>query len=136
MKCERCCRREEATYRVRSDVIDMKVCGSCANEATRLGIAVEVLVGGGRKGNGEKSELELRDYRSELLPLRLKESHCHFFFSADHSVSQRLTSPLAIAHARDAQIISWRHQHMNEMLLIFSVGVVAGIVLGILMVHE
>jgi hypothetical protein len=43
MKCERCCRREEATYRVRSDVIDMKVCGSCTNEATRLGIAVEVL---------------------------------------------------------------------------------------------
>jgi protein-arginine kinase activator protein McsA len=68
MKCERCCRREEATYRVRSDVIDMKVCASCANEATRLGIAVEVLVGGGRKHNGEKSELELRDYRSELLP--------------------------------------------------------------------
>ena len=63
MKCERC-RREEATYRVRSDVIDMKVCGSCANEATRLGIAVEVLGGGGR----EKSELDLRDYRSELLP--------------------------------------------------------------------
>ena len=68
MKCQRCCRREEAAYRVRSDVIDMKVCGSCANEATRLGIAVEVLVGGGRKRNGEKSELELRDYRSELLP--------------------------------------------------------------------
>ena len=66
MKCERCCRREEATYRVRSDVIDMKVCGSCANEATRLGIAVEVLVGGKRKGSGEKSER--RDYHSELLP--------------------------------------------------------------------
>ena len=68
MKCERCCGRQEAVYRVRSDVIDMKVCGSCAAEATRLGITVEVLVGGGRKGNGEKSEFELRDYRSELLP--------------------------------------------------------------------
>jgi hypothetical protein len=45
----------------------MKVCGSCAAEATRLGITVEVLVGGGRKGNGEKSEFEIRDYRSELL---------------------------------------------------------------------
>ena len=56
MKCERCCRREELTYRVRSDVIDMKVCGSCADEARRLGIAVEVLVGGGRKRNGESSE--------------------------------------------------------------------------------
>jgi hypothetical protein len=68
MKCQRCSGREEATYRVRSDVIDMKVCGSCAAEATRLGIAVEVLGGGERKGNGDKSELELRDYRSELLP--------------------------------------------------------------------
>jgi len=27
-------------------------------------------------------------------------------------------------------------QHMNEMLLIFSAGLVAGIILGILMVHE
>ena len=68
MKCQRCCRREEATYRVRSDVIDMKVCAACAEEARRLGIAVEVLGGEERKGNGEKSELELRDYRSELLP--------------------------------------------------------------------
>jgi hypothetical protein len=68
MKCERCCGREEATYRVRSDVIDMKVCAACADEASRLGIAVEVLGGGERKGNGAKSELELRDYRSELLP--------------------------------------------------------------------
>jgi hypothetical protein len=46
----------------------MKVCAACAYEATRLGITVEVLGGGGRKGNGEKRELELRDYRSELLP--------------------------------------------------------------------
>ena len=64
MKCQRCCGREEATYRVRSDVIDMKVCAACAHEAGRLGIAIEVLGGGGR----EKSELELRDYQSELLP--------------------------------------------------------------------
>ena len=68
MKCERCRGREEAAYRVRSDVIDMKVCGACAAEARRLGIGVEVLGGAERKGNGEKSELELRDYRSELLP--------------------------------------------------------------------
>ena len=64
MKCQRCCGREKAVYRVRSDVIDMKVCAACADEARRLGIAVEVLGGGGR----EKSEPELRDYRSELLP--------------------------------------------------------------------
>ena len=68
MKCQRGCGREEATYRVRSDVIDMKVCAACADEARRLGIAVEVLSGEERKGNGEKSKFELRDYRSELLP--------------------------------------------------------------------
>jgi hypothetical protein len=68
MKCQRCCGHEEATYRVRSDVIDMKVCAACADEARRLGIAVEVLDGEERKGNGEKSKLEHRDYRSELLP--------------------------------------------------------------------
>jgi hypothetical protein len=67
MKCQRCCGREEAAYRVRSDVIDMKVCAACADEARRLGIAVEVLGGGERKGNGEKSELERRDDRSEVL---------------------------------------------------------------------
>jgi hypothetical protein len=68
MKCQRCCGHEEATYRVRSDVIDMKVCAACAAEARRLGIVVEVLGGGERKGNVENSEREVRDYRSELLP--------------------------------------------------------------------
>ena len=68
MNCQRCYEREEATYRVRSDVIDMKVCAACADEARRLGIVVEVLSGEQRKGNGEKSKFELRDYRSELLP--------------------------------------------------------------------
>jgi hypothetical protein len=68
MKCQRCVRGEEATYRVHSDVIDMKVCAACADEARRLGLAVKVLGDGERKGNGEKSEIEVRDYRSELLP--------------------------------------------------------------------
>ena len=43
MKCQRCCRHEEARYRVHSELIDMKVCGACAAEAGRLGIAVELL---------------------------------------------------------------------------------------------
>jgi hypothetical protein len=43
MKCQRCVRGEEATYRVRSDVIDMKVCAACADEARRLGLVVEPL---------------------------------------------------------------------------------------------
>ena len=66
MKCQRCMSGQEATYRVRSDVIDMEVCAACADEARRLGLAVEVLGGEERKGNREKSEL--RDYRSEFTP--------------------------------------------------------------------
>jgi protein-arginine kinase activator protein McsA len=45
MKCERCRGREEAAYRVRSDVIDMKVCAACADEARNLGLAVEAIDG-------------------------------------------------------------------------------------------
>ena len=68
MKCQRCWRNEDATYRVRSDVIDIKVCAACADEALALGITVEVLDAGAGKGDAGKSEFELRDYRSELSP--------------------------------------------------------------------
>lgn len=43
MKCQRCLSGEEATYRAYTDVMEMKVCGTCAREARRLGIAVETL---------------------------------------------------------------------------------------------
>jgi hypothetical protein len=43
---------KEAKYRVYSDLIDMKVCETCADEARRLGIAVEVLDDGKQKNNG------------------------------------------------------------------------------------
>jgi protein-arginine kinase activator protein McsA len=42
MKCQRCL-RNEARYRVYTDVIDMKVCVACAEEARGLRIPVEVL---------------------------------------------------------------------------------------------
>ncbi len=42
MKCQRCS-SDEATYRVYTDIMDMKVCFACAEEACTLGIAVEVL---------------------------------------------------------------------------------------------
>jgi hypothetical protein len=67
MKCQRCL-NSKAVYRVYTDAIDMKVCATCAEEAGRLGIAVEVLDGGTGKGDGGKCESKLRDYRSELLP--------------------------------------------------------------------
>jgi hypothetical protein len=40
MICQRCS-RHEAAFRVYSDLIDMKVCFTCAAEADKLGIAVE-----------------------------------------------------------------------------------------------
>ena len=45
MNCQRCL-NGEAAYRVHTDAIDMKVCAACVAEARRLGIAVQVLVGG------------------------------------------------------------------------------------------
>ena len=43
MKCERCLSTDgkSAEFRVRSDVIDLKVCPMCAIEARVLGSAVE-----------------------------------------------------------------------------------------------
>src|SRR5262245_43475028 len=43
MECQRCSTGKEAKYRVYTDIIDMKVCAACADEARRLGIGVEVL---------------------------------------------------------------------------------------------
>jgi hypothetical protein len=43
MECQRCLLGKEAKYRVYTDIIDMKVCETCADEARRLGIAVEPL---------------------------------------------------------------------------------------------
>jgi hypothetical protein len=56
MKCQRCLSGEEASCRVRSDVIDMKVCAVCADEARRLRLTVEALGDEGRRGTGEKRE--------------------------------------------------------------------------------
>src|SRR4249919_1008533 len=52
MECQRCLLGKEVKYRVYSDLIDMKVCETCADEARRLGIAVEVLDDGKQKNNG------------------------------------------------------------------------------------
>ena len=63
MKCQRkCLSGEEASYRVRSDLIDIKVCAACADEARRLRLTVEALGDEGRRGTGEKRECEVRDY--------------------------------------------------------------------------
>jgi hypothetical protein len=66
MKCQRCL-RSEAAYRVHSDAIDMKVCAACADEAKRLGIAVEVL-GPAEGGGSGKTSSNPGIYRSEFSP--------------------------------------------------------------------
>src|SRR5262245_46938809 len=45
MKCERCGRNRETTYRVHTDTMDMKVCAVCAREARKLKIPIERLGG-------------------------------------------------------------------------------------------
>jgi hypothetical protein len=42
----------EAKYRVYTDIIDMKVCAACADEARKLGIAVKILDDGKGENNG------------------------------------------------------------------------------------
>jgi hypothetical protein len=61
MKCQRCLKDAEATCRVYTDVIDMKVCSACADEARRLGIAVEAL-------GLTPSEQKLRRWRTKTGP--------------------------------------------------------------------
>jgi len=43
---------KEAKYRIYSDIIDMKVCATCADEARRLGLTVEPLDNGKQKKDG------------------------------------------------------------------------------------
>jgi hypothetical protein len=43
MKCERCIEGKKARYRVYSDVMDLKVCASCATEAQSLRLSIEIL---------------------------------------------------------------------------------------------
>jgi len=42
MKCQRCL-SGEAIYHVYTEAMEMEVCATCASEARRLGIAIEVL---------------------------------------------------------------------------------------------
>jgi hypothetical protein len=43
MQCERCRSGAEAILRVRTDILNMMVCGACADEARIIGIPVVAL---------------------------------------------------------------------------------------------
>ncbi len=47
MKCERCdsMRGAQAVAVIRSEILNLKVCGPCAKEASDLGLHVEALYG-------------------------------------------------------------------------------------------
>ncbi|HUK41711.1 MAG TPA: hypothetical protein VLX11_11720 [Candidatus Acidoferrales bacterium] len=66
MKCERCIEGRKARYRVYSDVMDMKVCASCAAEAQSLRLTIEVLP------QDDLVEVDSRFSRSQLLPVDLQ----------------------------------------------------------------
>jgi hypothetical protein len=51
MECQRCLLGKEAKYRVYTEAMEMKVCRTCAEEARRLGIAVEPLDDGKGKSS-------------------------------------------------------------------------------------
>ena len=59
MECQRCLTGKEAKYRVYTDIIDMKVCATCAEEARRLGIAVEPL--DDEKARGSRTVCDVLD---------------------------------------------------------------------------
>jgi len=52
MKCQRCIEGKEVRYRVYSDVMDLKVCRSCATEARSLRLTIELLHPDEVKSNG------------------------------------------------------------------------------------
>jgi hypothetical protein len=51
----------EATYRVYSDAMEMKVCAACAAEAQRLGLAIELLHPGERTKASGKSDFSANE---------------------------------------------------------------------------
>jgi hypothetical protein len=69
MKCERCWRGDEAKFRVHTDIIDMKVCAACADQARTLGIAVDVLNRREARNDQGKSEFAVCDYKLKFSPL-------------------------------------------------------------------
>ena len=41
MRCERCLKKTDTSYRAYTEVLNMKVCADCAAQAKQLGIAIE-----------------------------------------------------------------------------------------------
>ncbi len=82
MECQRCLTGKEAKYRVYTDLIDMKVCEACADEARRLGIAVEVL-------DREKKK-QRNGLRQLLFPLEHAAGKLHRFTHSCHQKAQRM----------------------------------------------
>lgn len=65
MKCERCgfMDRRNAEFRVRTDVIDLKICRKCAIAARALGLAVDPLT----KSHGLRTAVQEKVMDPEFL---------------------------------------------------------------------
>lgn len=56
MKCQRCIEAEEATHRVYSDVMELRVCSACAAEAAILRLGIDLLPPDEEKEDSVKNE--------------------------------------------------------------------------------
>ena len=70
MLCERCWRNNPAKFRVVTDVLDIKVCADCVEEALRLGLQVVLLNDFTPQANGPRNQSE------ELDRLAHHSRHC------------------------------------------------------------
>lgn len=62
MKCQRCANDKEAEFRVVSDIMDIKVCADCADEARSLGTSLKVVEITKTKSDQSMSTAAARDY--------------------------------------------------------------------------
>ena len=61
MLCERCWRNNPAKFRVVTDVLDIKVCADCVEEALRLGLPVVLFNDFTPQANGPRTQSEEPD---------------------------------------------------------------------------
>jgi ribosome-binding protein aMBF1 (putative translation factor) len=78
MECQRCLTGKEAKYRVYTEAMDMKVCTTCADEARKLGIAVEVLAAKKKKITKRFAarSVHFRTRRKKATADHTSRSHC------------------------------------------------------------
>ena len=90
MKCQRCCGREEAAYRVRSDIIDMKAVRPVPTKPGDWGLLLKCSVAEKEKATEKRVSLNggmtgqksysIADGEGDRTSLLLEQSISSFFF--------------------------------------------------------